>query len=385
LSNKPYRLMVSAGEASGDMHAALALNALAKHDVSFSSFGMGGPKLQALGTELVLDCRELSVIGIFEVIVQYRKLRRKLETLRDSLRREKPDLLVIVDYPDFNLKLAETANALGVPVLFYISPQVWAWRAHRVHRIGKLVSMMAVIFPFEVPFYRDAGVPVRYVGHPLVDEVGSTLSKAEARAAFSLPNTGAIVGLLPGSRTGEVKRVLPTMLAAYTRVRAQHPETHAILPCAPTLDRSVLDEILRDYDAPIDVVDGRTYDVMQACDAIMSASGTATLETAMMGVPMTIVYRVNPISYTIMSRMIKIPYIGLVNIVAEKRIIREFVQRDAQPDAIADEVLRLLTDDDYAASMRTELGRVRDKMGEGGASEHVAELIADMLQTLASR
>ncbi len=374
--------MISAGEASGDMHASLALEELAKLGVEFTSFGMGGPRLEALGTALVLDCRELSVIGIFEVLIQYRKLLKKLNHLRDSLRREKPDILVIVDYPDFNLKLAETAKELGIPVLFYISPQVWAWREKRVHRIGSLVSMMAVIFPFEVPFYEKASVPVRYVGHPLVDEVHSELSRKVARQEFCHRADQQTIGLLPGSRNGEVKRVLPIMLATLDKALEKHPNLNVLLPCAPTLDKTLLTGLLQAHKDKIKIVEGRTYDVMQACDAIVSASGTATLETAMMGLPMTIVYKVNAISYAIMSRMIRIKNIGLVNIVADKEIVQEFLQKKAEPSAIANEVHKLLTNKAYAQTMRDEMKIVRQKMGDGGGSRNIAVLLQEMLEKL---
>lgn len=377
--------MISAGEASGDMHASLALEELAKAGVEFTSFGMGGPKLEALGTELVLDCRELSVIGIFEVLIQYRKLLKKLNHLRDSLRREKPDMLVIVDYPDFNLKLAETAKELDIPVLFYISPQVWAWREKRVYRIGSLVSMMAVIFPFEVPFYERANVPVRYVGHPLVDEVHSELSYDDARQELCNNSEQQTLGLLPGSRNGEVKRVLPTMLATLDKVLEKHPNLNVLLPCAVTLDRALLSNLLSEHKDRVKVIDGRAYDVMQACDAVISASGTATLETAMMGVPMTIVYKINAMSYAIMSRMIRIKNIGLVNIVAEKEIVQEFIQKKAAPVDIAIEVDKLLTDTTYAHKMRDEMQLVRQKMGDGGGSKNVALLLRDMLEKLPAK
>ena len=372
--------MVSAGEASGDMHAALALAELKKLDLDFSSFGMGGPRMAEQGTEIVLDCRELSVIGIFEVLIQYRRLLKKLEFLRNSLRREKPDLLVIVDYPDFNLKLAETARELGIPVLFYISPQVWAWRENRVKRIGSLISMMAVIFPFEVPFYEKAGIPVRYVGHPLVDEVHSALNRSQACTEFNLASNRQIIGILPGSRPGEVRRVLPVMLKSLELLLKTNPKLQFILPCAPTLDRDILDNLLAESSLNVNVSDGRAYDVMRACDAVVSASGTATLETAMMGVPLAIVYRVNPVSYAIMSRMIRIPHIGLVNIVADKGIVREFLQKNAKPALIAAELEKLLVDKEYAETMRQELARVRERMGTGGASGNVARLIADALE-----
>lgn len=373
-----YKVMFSAGEASGDMHAANALRSLRSQGVDVDAVAVGGPKLAAEGAEILLDCRELSVIGIFEVLIQYRRLLKKLHFVRDCLREQRPDLLVIVDYPDFNLKLAETARELGIPVLFYISPQVWAWREHRVHRIGSLVSMMAVIFPFEVAFYEKANVPVRYVGHPLVDEVGSSLSRDEARTALGVPGEAPVVALLPGSRKGEVSRVLPVMRDALKDIRALRPDVRVLLPVAGTLEDSLIDQLLGDT-TDILRVRGRAYDVMQASDAVMTASGTATLETAMMGAPMAIVYRINWLSYAIMSRMIRIPDIGLVNIVAGKRIVQEFVQKKAEPAAIAGEIIKLIEDQAYATEMRKDLAVVRDKMGDGGASDKVAILIKDML------
>ena len=373
-----YKVMFSAGEASGDMHAANALRSLKSQGVDVEAVAVGGPKLAAEGAEILLDCRELSVIGIFEVLIQYRRLLKKLHFVRDCLREQKPDLLVIVDYPDFNLKLAETARELSIPVLFYISPQVWAWREHRVHRIGSLVSMMAVIFPFEVAFYEKAGVPVRYVGHPLVDEVGSSLSREQAREALGVPGEAPVVALLPGSRKGEVGRVLPVMHDALTHLRKQRSDVRVLLPVAGTLDDELLDQLLGPDDSIIRIR-GRAYDVMQASDAVMTASGTATLETAMMGTPMAIVYRINWLSYQIMSRMIRIPDIGLVNIVAGRRVVQEFVQKAAEPQAIANEVLRLIEDHDYAETMRRNLSLVQGKMGDGGASDKVADLIKEML------
>jgi lipid-A-disaccharide synthase len=313
------------------------------------------------------------------VLIQYRKLLKKLELLRASLRKNKPDLLIIIDYPDFNLKLAETAKEMGVPVLFYISPQVWAWRSHRVHRIGTLVSMMAVIFPFEVAFYEKASVPVQYVGHPLVDEVHSSLSKAQAREKFELPPTAPVLAILPGSRDGEVKRVLPIMLKVVDQLRLEYPHLKVLLPCAGTLDKQNLNALLQEH-RDITVIEAQAYDVMMACDAVLSASGTATLETAMMNIPLAIVYKINPISYAIMSRMIRIDNIGLVNIVAGKRIVQEYIQHQAKPQAIAAEVSRLLSDTQYTDKMREELKAVRLKMGTGGASVKVAKLVLGLLE-----
>ena len=384
LSAQPT-IMISAGEASGDLHAAHAVEALRASGIEPKLLGMGGPQLEALGMRLVLDARELAVVGIVEVLVQYRSIMKKLEKLRDALRREKPDLLICVDYPDFNLKLCETARECGVPVLFYVSPQVWAWRPKRVERIGRLVDAMAVLFPFEVDFYRRAGVPVRYVGNPLLDQVDMHPDRAALRAEFGLGERPA-VALLPGSRRGEIARILPLVLDSARRLVDALGAVDFLLPMATTLPRELIEGLVAEQPggapAGLQLLDGRAHDAVAASDAVLCASGTATLEVGLIGTPLAIVYRVNPITYAIMRRLMTIDDIGLVNIVAGRRIAREFVQRDARPQAIADELQRLLQDRDYAEAMRAAMAGLREKMGEGGGARRVAALIAEMLDDL---
>jgi len=237
-------IMVSAGEASGDIHAAHALQALIDSGVVFDCFGMGADRLKAAGMELTLDCRELAVIGIVDVLINYPRFLRRLATLRQAMKERQPDLLVIVDYPDFNLKLAETAKALGIPVLFYISPQIWAWRKKRIHRIGSLVSHMAVLFPFEVDVYEQENIPVTYVGHPLVDDAKSEFSAGEAREQLKLSLDANLVALLPGSRNGELKRNLPVMLETAVLLKKRYPEIQFVLPVAPTLETDTVNDML---------------------------------------------------------------------------------------------------------------------------------------------
>ena len=370
--------MISAGEASSDMHAAHALRALKKQGVQFDCFGMGADKLEAVGMELTLDCRELAVIGIVDVLVNYPKFLKRLKLLREIMRQRKPDLLIIVDYPDFNLKLAETAKALGIPVLFYISPQIWAWRKKRIKRIGKLVDHMAVLFPFEVDVYEQADIPVRYVGHPLVDDAHSPFDKTQARNHLEL-NDSVLVSLQPGSRNGELSRNLPLMLQSAALLKDKHPSVEFVIPVAPTLNRSQVEYFVKQTDVNVTLIDGQSYNVMRAADAVLTASGTATLETAMLGTPMAVMYVVNAINYALMKRLIQIDDIGLVNIVAGSRICEEFVQSDATPQAMADELERLLFNAEYRREMQHELREVREKMGTGGASDKVAKLIRDML------
>ncbi len=379
MDSKRLNLMISAGEASSDMHAAHVVDALRSQGVDFDCFGMGANKLKAAGMELTLDCRDLAVIGIVDVLINYPRFLRRLATLRKTMQARSPDLLIIVDYPDFNLKLAETAKALGIPVLFYISPQIWAWRKKRIHRIGTLVSHMAVLFPFEVDVYKAAGIPVTYVGHPLVDDAKSEFNRTEARQHLGLSSAQQLVALLPGSRHGELKRNLPVMLETAQVLKNSCTDMSFVLPVAPTLDRAAVDELVQDAPSNLTIINGQSYHAMRAADVVLSASGTATLETAMLGTPMAVMYVVNALNYAIMKRLIEIDDIGLVNIVAGKRICQEFVQEAAQPIAMAQELERCLNDSEYRKAMLAELEMVRNKMGHGGASNRVADLIQTML------
>ncbi|MGQ7843723.1 lipid-A-disaccharide synthase [Granulosicoccus sp. 3-233] len=373
---KPLTVMVSAGEASGDAHAAHAIAALNDQGVSFSGFGMGADQLQTVGIELIVDCRDLAVIGIVDVLINYPRFMKRLARLRDAMRQRRPDVLLLVDYPDFNLKLAETARELGIPVLFYISPKVWAWRAGRVKRISRLVNHMAVLFPFEVEIYQKAGVAVSYVGNPVVADAVSPYSRDEACHHFGLDSSRPVISLLPGSRTGEINRNLPAMLATARLVAQQRPECQFILPVAPTLEQTFINDSIGDQ-APdgLCVVKGESRNVMRSSDVALVASGTATLETALMGTPMVVMYIINRLNYAIMKRLISIPDISLVNIVAGRRIVPEYVQDAATPEAMADDVLSLLQDDARRQTMLNDLHTLKINMGDSGASERVAELI----------
>ena len=380
MSARPL-IMVSAGEASGDQHAAHALKELKKRGVEFDAFGMGAGDLLEVGVDIQVDCRELAVIGLVEVLKNLPALYKRLFFLVEQIKRRKPDLIVLVDYPEFNLKLAWWVRKLNIPILFYISPQVWAWRTNRVHKIGKRIDHMAVIFPFEVPFYTNANIPVTYVGHPLIDSAHCEWDKPTARQKLSLNLTNPLVALVPGSRNGELHRNLPVMLGAASELLKTLPTTEFVLPCAPTLEKSDIEALVTESGLNITMIDGQICPVLRAADAAITASGTATLETALMGTPMAIMYRVNELTYKIMSRMIQIDDIGLVNIVATRRVVQEFIQHDATPEAIAEEMNKILTNEPYRAKMRENLEEVKNAMGDGGASGKVAGLIQQMLQT----
>lgn len=373
--------MISAGEASGDLHAANLVAAFRDLGGTAHFWGMGGPKLSAAGSELLVDSRELAFIGFVDVVLHYRKIMRELNQLRVAMRERRPDLVVLVDYPGFNMKLAHCAKSLGIPVLYYISPQIWAWRPHRIHEIRGVVDMMAVLFPFEVDIYREAGVPVRFVGHPLIDSVAVTTERRVLHEQLGLDPALPTLGLLPGSRGSEVSRILPVLARAAANVRERIGPVNCIVPVADTLEPARVQAIAKDVQADFKTVQGRTYDVINACDAIATSSGTATLETAILGTPMTIVYRVGHVNYYLMKRLITVADIGLVNIVAGRRIVQEFVQREARPAAIADELARLLQDRQYADTVRNDLAEVKRRLGAGGANRRIAELVVELLGT----
>lgn len=376
-----YNLMISAGEASGDTHAAHALQALQQQYPDITTFGMGAGDLQAQGTELIVDCRDLAVIGFVDVLLNYHKFLRRLKTLRQAMRERKPDLLVLVDFPDFNLKLAETAKELSIPVLFYVSPSVWAWRPKRIHRIGKLVDHMAVLFPFEVPYYERENIPVTYTGNPLVDDVVCELTQVEAQTKLALQPDKPTVALLPGSRHGELKRHLPVMLETAQRLTQTHPNVQFVMSRASTLSEQDVAAHVHPKTTHLRIIDGDTHTTLRAADAVICASGTATLETALIGTPMVVIYRLSPINYQLMKRLIKIEDISLVNIVAGGSIVPELIQDDATPNSIATQISALLTNQQLANAQRENFAMVREKLGEGGASRRVAEVIAKLLNT----
>lgn len=369
--------MIIAGETSGDFHAANLVREARRLDPEVAFYGIGGERMRAEGVETLVDSRDMAVVGLVEVLAHFPRLYGVLRRMRRHLRQERPDLLILVDYPEFNLRLAKTARQLGIRVLFYISPQIWAWRQHRVHTVAQRVDMMAVVFPFEVPFYQRAGVPVRFVGHPLVDEVHCDLTRAAAVRAIGLDPARPVVGLLPGSRRSEVRRLLGPLLEAGALLRAGRPDAQFVLPLASGLEEADIAAWLDAERLPLTVVRGRPHEVMRACDAVAAASGTVTLELALLGTPLVVVYKVAPLTYHLMRRMIRIPHIALCNIVAGERIAAELLQDAATPEAIATELRRLL---DHPAATRAQLARVRGLLGSGGGAENVARLALEMVR-----
>jgi len=371
--------MFSAGESSGDRHAANMFLELKQSLPNIQGMGMGSTKMAEAGIKLIYDSTAIAVIGIVEVIKHYPEIKRALKLMQNTLIREKPDLLVCVDYKEFNYNLARFAKRHGIKVLFYVSPQIWAWREGRVKQYGKAVDMMAVIFPFETRYYEAEGIPVRYVGHPSVDKAITKLTKSDALQQFGLSGQQAVVGILPGSRPNEIKRLLPVMLNAAEAIRQKLPSVQFILPQADSIADSLIQTYLNKSACHITVVKHQPYDVMQCCDAIITTSGTATLEITLFTVPMVIAYKLSPITYLLGRLLVKTPFIGLPNIIAGKAIVKELIQHHANAQGMAAEILHILENPDYAKTMRQNLLQVKLALGEGGGSKNIARLALEML------
>ncbi len=373
--------MIIAGEASGDLHAAKLVRAVNKLQSDIQFFGIGGSAMRAAGVKTLVDARDMAVVGLVEIWAHRKIIFGALRQMRELLRQDPPDMLILVDYPEFNLRLAKTAKQLGIKVLYYISPQIWAWRQHRVKTIRKRVDHMAVVFPFEVAFYQQHSVPVTFVGHPLVEEVKSIAPPGELRQEFGFLSQAPLIGLFPGSRHSEIKRLLPVILQSAFVFKQHHPDAQFILPLAPTVTQADVQEYIQGFEnLGIKLVSDRTYDVIAACDAIVTVSGTVTLEIALLGTPMVIINRLASFTYAIVRRMVKIAYIGLCNIVANRLIVPELIQDQATPENIARELNRLTYEQDYRATMIAEMAQIESKLGKPGGIINAARLVLALLQ-----
>ncbi|MGD0916296.1 MAG: lipid-A-disaccharide synthase [Thermodesulfobacteriota bacterium] len=376
---KSKKILLVAGEVSGDLHGAHLVEAIHRIDPEVQFLGVGGEGLERRGMRILYPAHSLSVVGLTEVFVKLRPILKALRRLKRSLEQERPDLVILIDFPGFNLWLAKIAHRRGIPILYYISPQVWASRPKRIKLIARVVKKMIVLFPFEVPLYEAAGVDVEWVGHPLLDIVKPTLPKEKAFQQFGLDPNRRTIALLPGSRIREIERLLPPLLASAHLLQKEIPELQFIIPLAPGIPHTIFASHMEKASVPVKVVEGFTYDVMNLSELLITASGTATLEGAILGKPMIIIYRVSSLTYWIGRAMIHVNHIGLVNLVAEKEIVPELIQKDVNPQKIAEEALRILKNPVFCQRMIESMAEVRKNLGEAGAAHRAARIVMTLL------
>jgi lipid-A-disaccharide synthase len=377
------RAMIVTGEASGDLHGANLIRAAAEIDPDLGFFGIGGRRMADAGCDILFPGEDLAVMGLVEVLGHFPVIFRAFNRLKDILHgAHRPDVLILIDFPDFNLRLARQAQKAGVPVLYYVSPQVWAWRRGRVKKIARLVDRLAAIFPFEPEFYREHDIDVEYVGNPLLDEVRVSRSRETFLREHGLDPAGAVVGLFPGSRRNELRYIFDTIVQSAEMVRREKPEVRFLLPVAPSLNPEFFRERFAQTTLPVTLVQDNIYDTANACDAVITVSGTVTLQIALVATPMVILYKMAALTYAIGRRLVKVPFIGLANIVAGEGVVREFIQGGANPEEIAREVLSILDDPEYSGKIRRGLALVQDRMGEKGCSRRVATMASEMSRGL---
>jgi lipid-A-disaccharide synthase len=368
-------IFISAGEVSGDLHAASVLNELRRLRPDLAAWGVGGPALAAAGQLQTAGIERLSLVGITEVLPRLGSILSLLRRLRGELARRRPAVVLLVDAPDFNLRLAGAARALGLRVVYFITPQVWAWRRGRLREIRRSVDLALCILPFEEPFFREAGVRVEYVGHPLVDLVRPTATAGALRSGFGLDPSRPVVALLPGSRRGEVRALLPPLLGAAQVLTRRASRPQFLVPAASPDLRRLLEPLAA---GPLEsrIVAGRAWDCLAAADAAVVASGTATLETALIGTPFVAVYRVSALSHAIARRLVHVRWASLPNLLLGEPAVLELLQSECRPERIAAEIGRLLDDPAAAVRLREKCGKVRALLGPGGAAARAAEAVS---------
>jgi lipid-A-disaccharide synthase len=367
-------VMVSCGEASGDLYAGALTRALQRIDPAVGVFGFGGDRLRAAGATLVGDYRGLAVTGLTEAVRVLPRSYAMYRQLVTHARHQRPDVFVAIDFPDFNFRLAGAMRRLGVPVVYYISPQLWAWRPGRLRTMARLASKVLVIFPFEVELYERAGIPVEFVGHPLIDLIEVTEHRERFLRSLGLESSAPTVALLPGSRPNEVRTILPVLAEAASAIRTRVPDVQFVVARAPGLDEHLFD-VFGAAAGSGRVVQGRTDDVLNASDLVLTASGTATVQAALHEKPMVIVYRLSSLTYRVGRPFVKVDTFGMVNLIAGRRVVPELIQDDFTASGVADTAVPLLTDLRRGAAMREELRAVRQKLGVPGASDRAAAAV----------
>jgi len=373
-------VLIVAGEASGDLHGANLVKAMKRLDPGVTIQGIGGKKMEEAGVDILIPSSEMAVVGLVEVFTRLNSIIRANLKLKSLLKNSRPDLLILIDYPEFNINLARTAKRYEIPVLYYISPQVWAWRRGRIKKIARRVDRMAVILPFEKELYLKTGMEVEYVGHPILDSIPQNQDKDEVIRDMGLKDGHPVVGLLPGSRNEEIKNLLPLMIKSVEIMSSRCDNLRCVLPMASTVSPDLVQAVINQSTVEIQVSPKDVYRTLSVCDLALVASGTATLETAIMGVPMVIVYKVSPITFWIGKMVIKVPYVGLVNLVAGEEIVPELIQDEITPHSFADAALAILESEQRKGEMIEKLRKVKYILGREGASERTAGIAMEMME-----
>ncbi len=370
----PRQVMIIAGEVSGDLHGSQVVRAIRRHWPETVFFGMGGTAMASADVQILVDAASVSVVGITEVFTHIGPILDGLRIIKQALFDRRPDLLILIDFPDFNLRVAGTAKLLGIPVLYYISPQIWAWRTRRVKTIKERVDHMAVIFPFEAQFFIDHAIDVTYVGHPLLDHKWPP-------AAVPKDHPFPVIGLLPGSRNQEVKRHLPVMLESMAAINRHFDQAHFLIAPANKSQRTYAGTMIKSQKITggCDIIEGGARAIFSRCHMVIAASGTVTLEAAIAGVPMVVIYKVSPLSYLLGRIMIRVDYISLVNLIAGREIVSELIQHDASPANITRNTIEILRQPGRLDEIRRDLAGIREKLGSGGAAERVAQIAMEMI------
>ena len=384
MNDKPYRYLVVAGEASGDLHGSNLISALKVLQPLARFSGMGGSRMREAGVETLFGIERMGTVGVIEVLNEFDHYYKVYRTLMKEIASRKYDAVILIDYPTLNLRLAKQGRRFDCPVLFFISPQIWAWRKGRIKDIRESVRKMFVILPFEEKLYLDAGVDAEFLGHPFIDMVHPSRSREESKMKYSLEPGIKTIGILPGSRMNEINSLLGVMVEAAERIRNELGSCQFLLPIADSIDPDLIRERLGSNSLGIQLIQGEAYDVMNICDTVIIASGSATLEAGILGCPMVIVYKLNPLTYWMARLLVKIPLVGLVNIVAGEGVVPELIQDQVTDENISAEVLALLRDPEKEQAVRERLLQIKKSLGEPGVMKVVAKRIADFMDGLSA-
>lgn len=370
--------MLVAGEASGDLHGATLSRALQRQGPGWRLVGMGGPRMAEAGVRLLADTVSHAVVGAGEALSRLPRLFRAFRTLRKEVMAQRPRAVVLIDFPEFNLRLARVAKRLRIPVIYFIPPQVWAWRRGRARLVARLATEILAVFPFEPRIYEAAGARVEFVGHPLLDVLPNGLSRKDARPALRVPLDATLIGLLPGSRREEVERLLPPMAEAARRIRETIPQARFLVAPATSVDPALVERLLRNAPLELAQVRGRTYEVMAAADLLLVASGTATLEAALIGTPMVVCYRVSRLTGMIARLLIRIPWVSLANIVSGRAVVPELLQDNATGLRLAAEAVSLLRNPEALKAQRLAFAELKGALGTPGVGERAARRVLEV-------